>query len=90
MKDAANVRNCSVLFVGADQEKQATAFLAGARDAAVLITGESTRILHAGAMIAFERDGERLRFQVNPANAAKSGISFSSNLLNLASSIVRD
>jgi hypothetical protein len=78
--DAA--RNCDILYVGNTTSADAAAWLAAVRGRQTLTVGEGKLI--DGLVIAFVRDQNRLRFDVNRAAAAKQNLSISSRLLGLA------
>ncbi len=88
LKDIGSVRSCQVLFLSQQQDSRLSAVLIALRGASVLVTGETDDLLHQGGMISFERQDQRVRFRVNTGAAAKCGISFSSTLLALASSVI--
>ncbi|MDQ2833040.1 MAG: YfiR family protein [Acidobacteriota bacterium] len=90
LKDAGNVRSCQVLFLSQQQYDRAPAVIASLHGAPVLVVGDSDELLHQGAMISFELEEHRIRFRVNTLAAARCGISFSSTLLSLASSVVQE
>jgi hypothetical protein len=50
----------------------------------VLTVSDVDRFCERGGIIAFLMDGQRVRFEINPAIAASAGLSISSKLLQLA------
>jgi hypothetical protein len=77
--------SCQVLFMGRD-EKDISHTLAAVRTG-VLTVGEGDRFLREGGMIAFVLDNRRVRFDINQAAAASSGLQISSKLLNVARTV---
>jgi YfiR/HmsC-like len=77
-------RECDMLFVAMDEDRQAADLVRRARDGAVLTIGEGDLFLRDGGMIRFVADGNRIRFQINTASAREAGFTISSQLLSLA------
>lgn len=78
--DAA--RECDILYVGRSGTLDAAAWIAAVRGHQVLTVGEGG--LMEGLVIAFVRDQDRLRFDINRAAAARQHLNISSRLLGLA------
>jgi hypothetical protein len=84
----ADIRRCHILFVASNTpELKATVDAAGAGP--VLTVGETDGFLRAGGVLAFAMDEGRVRFDVNPAQATKVGLSLSSKLLQVARRVQR-
>jgi hypothetical protein len=75
---------CHVLFVGERERRELPALQQELHGGAVLLVGEWNGFLHAGGHVNFVVEGNRVRFDVNPANAAQAGLRISSRLLALA------
>jgi hypothetical protein len=80
----AAARGCAILFIGDIEESRVEHLIDAVRDLPVLTVGESSDFLARGGMIAFVRDGDRIRFDVNNAAAQTAGLTISSRLLRLA------
>lgn len=80
----ADVQGCQVLFIGTGQEEQLAAVLQRLGNAPVLTVGESDGFVRGGGMVRFYEEDNRLRFEVNPNAAARTGLRISSRLLRLA------
>lgn len=78
--DAA--RTCQILYVGNAQSPDGRAWLGAVRGRQVLTVADNT--LNDETVIAFVRDGERIRFDINRAAAGRHGLGVSSKLLRLA------
>lgn len=78
--DAA--RTCQILYVGAANSLDAKAWLDAVRGRQVLTVGDGS--LNDETVIAFVREENRIRFDINRAAAARHGLSVSSKLLRLA------
>lgn len=76
---SAEVESCSAIFFGADSSLRAAG-----RSFGVLTIGERPGFLDEGGIINFYNDGDRVRFEISPANAKKAGLSLSSQLLKLS------
>ena len=75
-------RDCQILYVGDTQTPDAKAWLAVVRGRQVLTVGDRT--LNDDTVIAFVRDENRIRFDINRAAAERRGLNISSKLLRLA------
>lgn len=84
MRPGEDPRDCDMLFVTADADRQAADLVRRARDGAVLTIGEGDLFLRDGGMIRFVAEGTRVRFQINTAGAREAGFTISSQLLSLA------
>jgi hypothetical protein len=78
--DAA--RECDIIYVGQAASPDAAAWLSAVRGRQTLTIGEGKLV--DGLVIAFVRDQNRLRFDINRDAAAKQKLSISSRLLGLA------
>ena len=78
--DAA--RECDILYVGAAATSDAAAWLNAVRGRQVLSVGDGALV--DGLVIAFVKDQNRIRFDVNRQAAARQNLAISSRLLGLA------
>jgi hypothetical protein len=78
--DAA--RECHILYVGNAATPDGAAWINAVRGRQVLVVGDGT--LTDGLVIAFVRDQNRLRFDINREAAARQRLTISSRLLDLA------
>lgn len=78
--DAA--RACDILYVGNTASPDTAAWLNAVRGRQVLTVGEGPLV--DGLVIAFVRDQNRIRFDINRVAAAKQNLTISSRLLGLA------
>jgi hypothetical protein len=74
--------SCQILFVGDVTTADARAWLTAVRGRQVLTVGEGN--LTDDIVIAFVRDDNRVRFDINRAAAGRRGLNISSKLLRLA------
>lgn len=86
--DPAAARDCHVLFVpaGTGAIRTIAAALAGA---ATLLVGEAEDFVDEGGAIRLFLTDRRIRFEVNVAVARERGLEISSQLLRLATRVVR-
>ena len=82
--DAA--RSCQILYVGDAKTPDAKAWLAAVRGRQVLTVGDGD--IGSGVVIAFVRENNRVRFDINRAAGSRHGINISSKLLRLARQVM--
>ena len=74
--------NCHLIFV---PERAATgAYLRAARGTATLTVGETPQFIMQGGIVNFVREGNHIRFQIDPMAADQAKLRISSRLLQLA------
>ena len=74
--------DCDVLFT--PRTANIPAYLRAAAGMPTLTVGETPRFVEQGGMIGFYPDGANVRFEINPAAAARVRLRISSRLLQLA------
>jgi len=77
-----DAKTCQILYVGDAQTPDAKAWLAAVRGQQVLTVADGP--LNDETVIAFVREDNRLRFDINRASASRRGLNVSSKLLRLA------
>jgi uncharacterized protein DUF4154 len=77
-----DARSCQILFVGDANSPDGKAWLNAVKGRQVLTVGDGP--LNDETVIAFVRDDNRVRFDINRAAAASHGLNVSSKLLRLA------
>lgn len=75
-------RGCQILYVGDAQSADAKAWLTAVRGQQVLTVADGA--LNDDTVIAFVRDSNRIRFDINRAAASRRNLNISSKLLRLA------
>lgn len=78
------IDDCSVLFVKDLNQGQIAHLQSVVSSSAILTIGESEAFMGAGGMIRFYAHQGKIRFEINPDAASRSGLTISSKLLNLA------
>jgi hypothetical protein len=84
LEDVSGSLDCQILYVG---ETAVSSFQEGRqrlRQTPVLIIGETDGFAENGGIINFIRVDNKVRFEINVAAAAESGLQISSKLLSLA------
>jgi hypothetical protein len=81
---SAETKGCAVLFVGASDRKEIARVVQAVGPSPVLTIGEHVPFSRLGGIIAFIRDGNRVRFEINADAAERAGLQVSSKLLRLA------
>jgi hypothetical protein len=81
---AAEAVSCAVLFVGSGDRKRIARTAQAVGRSPVLTIGERAEFSRLGGVIAFIRDGSRVRFEINLDAAGRAGLQVSSKLLQLA------
>jgi hypothetical protein len=77
-------KTCDILFVSQSQKKRISEVLEAIRGIGTLTVGDTEDFIPLGGMIAFKKEGNKIRFQINPEAATRSGLKISSKLLHLA------
>jgi hypothetical protein len=81
-----SARECDILYVGSASKPDAAAWAAAVRGRHTLTVGDDT--LADGIVIAFVRDQNRVRFDINRGAAGQQHLAISSRLLGLARRVV--
>lgn len=80
--------HCQLLFISASAANQLPDILRATSRASVLTVSDAEGFAERGGMIGFRIEDKRVRFDINAAAAASSGLAMSSQLLKLARSVV--
>jgi hypothetical protein len=78
------VRSCHVLFISRSERERLRQILDTVAGGAVLTVSDIPGFLDAGGQIELVLVGTKVRFAIEPAAAARSGLKISSKLLRLA------
>ena len=79
-----DAKACRILVVSKSQKKQLPEILDTLRSEPILTVGDIDDFAQLGGMIAFKKEGSRIRFQINSDAATRVGLKISSKLLHLA------
>jgi hypothetical protein len=80
--------HCRILFISASEEEQLDPILSAVGRAPVLTVGDAPDFVERGGMLEFTIEGNRVRFTINAAAAEAAGLTPSSELLRVATSVV--
>ena len=83
-----DARRCAILYVARGHGERGAPLVAAVRQLPVLTVGDSPRFVENGGAIEFVLENNRVRFDVSPAAAQRSGLQVSSKLLRVARQVV--
>lgn len=84
---AEEAKLCQVVFIPASEQTNLRRHLETLRNAPVLTIGESAEFLDAGGVIRFFVEQNKIRFDINKAQADVEGLQMDSQLLSLAAAV---
>jgi hypothetical protein len=82
--------NCRVVFISMSEGTRLNEILAALDKARVLTVSDMPQFSRRGGMIQFVADGNKIRFEINLANAGGAGLTLSSELLKVAVTVIRN
>jgi hypothetical protein len=82
--------NCQILFLSSAEEAQLKIILKALNKQAVLTVSDMPEFSQHGGMIQFVPEGKRVRFEVNLAAVQHAGLTLSSELLKVATTVRRN
>ena len=85
-----DIAGCQILFVSSSEESRLKQIFVALDRANVLTVSDIPHFSQRGGMIQFVLAGGKVRFEVNVKNAADAGLTFSSDLLEVAVAVRRD
>ena len=83
-KTSENIDDCHLLFINLKNPDRIKEALNGIKGKSILTVSDAPNFIRMGGMVRFLREGNKVRFMVNPEAANASGLTISSKLLNLA------
>lgn len=86
-QDAAD---CQILFISSSEENRLTTILAGLNKTPLLTVSDIPGFSQHDGMIEFVLQANKVRFEVNLAAAQQAGLTLSSELLKVATTVRRD
>lgn len=81
---------CHVVYVGDSETRYLSPLLRSLAGSPTLTVSEIPGFIAAGGMIGLVKRDNRLRFEINAASADSAGLTISSQLLKLATRVVRE
>ena len=82
--------NCQILFLTAMDESRLNRIITELNKKAVLTVSDMPQFAKRGGMIQFVLEGKKVRFEVNLTATQHAGLTLSSELLKVATSVRRD
>jgi hypothetical protein len=79
-----NLDQCQIVFISPSEKERLPEILARLKDARVLTVSEIEGFAQRGGIINFISERNKVRFEVNPDAAKRTGLTVSSELLKLA------
>jgi len=79
--------DCRILFISSAEEKHLREILAALNQVGVLTVSDMAGFTRRGGMIQFVLEGDRIRFEINLANAESARLVLSSELLKVATTV---
>lgn len=83
IKQAEDIGNCHIVFVGKSEQKNLPEILTKLKGQSVLIVGDEEGFSKQGGMINFVMKDDQVRFEINPNAVKRAGLKISSKLLSL-------
>ena len=90
IRDAADSRDCHVVFISAFENRHRDEDLITTAGRRALTISDSPGFARAGGMIGLMTVNDRIRFEVNLVSAAKYGLKFDVRMLQLADAVYRE
>jgi len=87
-QSADEARHCAILYVGRGHTQRGATLVTAVRQLPVLTVGDSPRFVAQGGVIQFVLEDNRVRFDVSPGAAHRSGLLVSSKLLRVARHVI--
>lgn len=88
-RDGAAWSSCQMLFIAGAEVGRSSIALDRLRERPVLTVSDGVAFARTGGIIELYREGDRMRFAINPGAAERAGLRISSRLLGLAK-IIRE
>jgi hypothetical protein len=80
----AERKTCQILFISPSEKPRVAQLLGELKDAKVLTVSETEGFAERGGIINFIEERNKVRFEINPEAARRTGFTISSELLKLA------
>lgn len=82
--------NCQILFLSSEEGARLSKLTEALQNEAVLTVSDMPQFSQRGGMIQFVLEGKRVRFEVNLTAAQHAGLTLSSELLKVATTVRRN
>jgi YfiR/HmsC-like len=87
LADSIDAKHCRILYISPSEDAHLDQILESLQLAPVLTVSDAPDFVTRGGMIQFVLQENRVRFEINVANAQKAGLTMSSQLLKVASAL---
>jgi len=85
-----DLKNCHMIFISKSEESRLQKILEEIQSKSVLTVSETPDFANRGGILNFYLDGNKVRFEINPAVAQRKNLKLSSELLNLGKIVKSD
>jgi hypothetical protein len=82
--------NCQILYLSSTEESRLNKIIEGLNKGAVLTVSDMPQFSQRGGMIQFVLEGKKVRFEVNLSATQRAGLTLSSELLKVATTVRRN
>ena len=82
-RDAAELKDCQLVFVCRSEKAQVREILGALRGGSILTVSDMEHFCRSGGMIGLVNEGGKVRFEINQAAAEQDNLKVSSKLLRL-------
>jgi hypothetical protein len=90
VSNAADATGCRILFISSSEADRVVTILQELHSKPILTVSDIANFCDRGGMIQFELKEEKVRFAVNMTAAEKAGLTLSSQLVKVATSVRRN
>jgi hypothetical protein len=87
LKPEQDLRACHLLFIGSSEKKRLAQIIQSLQGASVLTVSEISGFVHAGGIVNFILEENKVRFEINRGSAERARLKISSKLLALAKAV---
>ena len=78
------IGHCHILFVPFNETKNLNEIITKIGSNSTLVIGEKSASINAGATISFVTVADKLKYEINPSNGQKAGLTISSRINDMA------
>lgn len=84
LKEGQDLKTCQIIFLGSSDEKHMFQLLEGLKESSVLTVGEMPGFIHAGGMINFFIEENKVRLEINLDAATRVRLKISAKVIAVA------
>ena len=86
-REAADLLGAQMVFISKSERANIASILGSFAGTSTLTVGETEGFTTQGGMIEFTREGDKIRFRINPPAAQRAGLQFDGRLTRLAAAV---